>query len=196
MHSIKRVTVFCGSSPGSGPVYTNAAAELGRYLAHQKIALVYGGGRVGLMGTIANAVLSAEGHVIGVIPEALVAKEVAHQSLPDLRIVSSMHERKALMADLSDGFIALPGGCGTFEEFFEVLTWAHLGLHCKPCAILNVNDFYASILAQMDKGVIERFIRPEHREMIIVSNSIPELILKMETYRAPDIPKWIDRDQS
>lgn len=193
---IRRLCVFCGSSPGSRPEYVDAARAMGEFLAQQGISLVYGGGRVGLMGAVANATLQAGGDVIGVIPDALVAKEVAHQGLSDLRIVSTMHERKALMAELADGFVALPGGCGTFEEFFEVLTWAQLGIHEKPCGLLNVQGYYDPLLALLETGVASRFIRDEHREMVLVAHSPEELHAKMLAYHPPVVEKWIDLSES
>lgn len=188
----RRLCVFCGSSPGGDPVYIEAARDLGRYLAEQNITLVYGGGRVGLMGALADAVLDPGGEVIGVIPDALVAKEVAHQRLTDLRVVRSMHERKALMAELSNGFVALPGGCGTFEEFLEVITWAQLGMHAKPCGILNIRGYYDRLLEFVDHAVSQRFVRAEHREMVLVADRCEELLEQMRGYVAPVVPKWID----
>ena len=155
--NFRRICVFCGSNPGVNPAYKNAAAGLGRLLAERKIELVYGGGNIGLMGVLADAALEASGRVIGVIPESLMAKEVGHQGLTELRVVGSMHERKALMADLAEGFIALPGGYGTFEEFCEVVTWSQLGLHAKPCGVLNVEKYYDPLLALFDHAVKEGF---------------------------------------
>ena len=164
---------------------------MGRLLAARKITLVYGGGNVGLMGILADAVLEAGGHVIGVIPHALVAREVAHNSLPDLRVVGSMHERKALMAELADAFVALPGGYGTFEEFYEVLTWAQLGLHQKPCGLLNVEGFYNPLLSLVDHAIAERFIRPEHRALIVEAQDPDSLLSLLAHYRPPSVEKWI-----
>jgi len=192
---MKRVCVFCGSNFGLHPAYVQAAKNVGTIFASKGIELVYGGGRVGLMGAVADTVLAAGGKVIGVIPESLVAKEVAHQNLTDLRIVASMHERKALMAELSDGFIALPGGFGTFEEFCEVLTWAQLGLHKKPCGILNVVGFYNSLLELFDFAVAEGFVRQEHRSLITVETEIVDLLDKMSKYQPPTTDKWIDRSK-
>ncbi|MDB6064210.1 MAG: yvdD [Pedosphaera sp.] len=193
---IKRLCVYCGSNNGSRPAYVKAAQDMGTMLARRGIELVYGGGRVGLMGTIADATLAVGGHVIGVIPEALAAREVAHLGLKQLRVVHSMHERKALMVELSDAFVALPGGFGTLEEFCEVLTWAQLGLHRKPHGLLNVEGFYDGLLAFFDHAVAEKFIRAEHRKLV-VSESDPErlleLLLKSEL---PNLDKWIDRDES
>ena len=157
-----------------------------------EMGLVYGGARLGLMGAVADTVLAARGHVTGVIPEALVAKEVAHTGLSDLRVVASMHERKAMMGDLADGFIALPGGLGTLEEFFEVLTWAQLGLHRKPCGLLNVCGFFDGLLAFLEHSIDERFVRREHRAMVIVSSSPDSLLEQFDQYVPPVVPKWID----
>ncbi len=193
---MNKICVFCGSNNGSRLIYVEAAKNVGGFLASKSIELVYGGGRVGLMGAIADAVLAAGGKVTGVIPESLVAKEVAHQNLTDLRVVASMHERKALMAELSDGFIALPGGFGTFEEFCEVLTWAQLGFHKKPCGILNVGGFYDSLLESFDFAVAEGFVRQEHRSLITVETRIEDLLDKMSKYQPPTTDKWLDRDKT
>ncbi|MDB6029513.1 MAG: yvdD [Verrucomicrobiales bacterium] len=193
---MKRLCVFCGSSKGSRAVYAEAAEELGTLLARRGIELVYGGGCVGLMGIVADATLRAGGHVIGVIPQSLVIKEVVHEGLPDLRVVKSMHERKALMADLSDAFIALPGGFGTYEEFCEVLTWAQLGLHKKPFGLLNVAGFYDPLLALFDHAVAEEFIRPGHRELVLVDANAEMLLQRLETFRPPATSKWIHRDET
>lgn len=191
---MKRICVFCGSSPGARPDYIEAARELGQALAAQQLTLVYGGASVGLMGTIAQAVLNAGSEVIGVIPQNLVGKEVAYNDLSDLRIVGSMHERKALMAELADGFIALPGGCGTFEEFLEILTWAQLGMHHKPCGLLNVAGYYDKLLEFLDHTVDERFVRAEHRSMIIVDDNPASLLNRFRDYVPPQVEKWIDRN--
>lgn len=158
--------------------------------------LVYGGARVGLMGAVADAVLEAGGHVIGVIPEALVTREVAHTGLPDLRVVSSMHERKALMAELSDGFIAMPGGWGTFEELFEVLTWGQLGLHVKPCGLLNVDGYFDPLLAFLRHAFDEQFVRTEYERLLLVAESPLELLEQCAAYEPPQVRKWIDRASS
>jgi uncharacterized protein (TIGR00730 family) len=193
---MKRICVFAGSSSGSRPEYLAAARELGRVLAERKLGLVYGGARVGLMGALANEALAGGAAVIGVMPEALVAKEVAHGGLTELRVVKSMHERKAMMADLADGFIALPGGWGTVEEFFEILTWAQLGLHRKPCGLLNAAGYYDRLLAFVDHGVAEEFVRPEQRPMITVGASPAELLDAMASYLPPAVEKWIERSQT
>src|SRR6185436_15319620 len=190
---IGSVCVFCGSSVGSKPAYIGAALALGKILAEQKIRLVFGGGRVGLMGAIADAALQAGGEVTGVIPEHLVAREVAHQGLNELRIVKSMHERKALMAELSDAFVAMPGGLGTLEEFFEVWTWGQLGLHRKPYALLNVNGFYDPLVEFIDQLVEQKFVKPEHRQMLIVESDVAMLPVRLSSHRTPPVDKWIDR---
>lgn len=169
---------------------------MGTALAQRGIELVYGGGRVGLMGTVANAVLAAGGNVIGVIPESLVAKEVAHLGLKDLRIVQSMHERKAMMVDLSDAFIAMPGGFGTLEEFCEVLTWAQLGEHRKPHGLLNVAGFYDGFLTFIDHAVTEKFIRPVHRQLIITEKDPAHLLDLLENAELPNLDKWITPDET
>jgi uncharacterized protein (TIGR00730 family) len=190
---MRRVCVFTGSSSGRRDDYHAAAGDLGRELAARGIELVYGGASVGLMGAVADAALAAGGRVTGVIPAALVAMEVAHPGLPDLRVVSSMHERKAAMADLSDGFIALPGGWGTLDELFEVLTWAQLGLHAKPCGVLNVAGYFDPLLAFMDHMIDEGFVRAGHRPMLSVAGSAADLLSRMAAYQAPAIDKWVDR---
>jgi uncharacterized protein (TIGR00730 family) len=193
--ALQRLCVFCGSSKGTNPAYLADAQEVGRTLAQSGLGLVYGGGNIGLMGALADAALAAGGHVIGVIPEALLAKEVGHRGLPDLRVVKTMHERKALMAELSDGFIALPGGFGTFEEFFEVLTWSQLGLHPKPCGLLNVAGFFDPLLELLNHSVTEGFVRPAHRALVIVDADIRRLLAGMTAFQPPPVHKWIDRDE-
>jgi uncharacterized protein (TIGR00730 family) len=190
---MKRICVFCGSSPGARPEYVAAARRLGRTLASKGIGLVYGGAKVGTMGQLAKAALEAGGEVIGVIPERLVAKEVAFTELADLQIVGSMHERKARMVELSDGFIALPGGLGTFEEFFEALTWAQLGLHHKPCGLLNVCSYYDKLIAFLDHAVAQQFVKLEYRAMVLVDEDPTTLLEKFASYQPPEIDKaaWI-----
>lgn len=190
---IGSLCVFCGSSVGSKPAYLGAAIALGKVLAENKIKLVFGGGRVGLMGAIADATLNNGGQAIGVIPQHLVDREVAHQGLTELRVVQSMHERKALMADLSDGFVAMPGGLGTLEEFFEVWTWGQLGLHSKPYALLNVNGFYDPLVQFIDQLVVEKFVKPEHRRMLIIESDAVKLPERMASLPTPPVEKWIDR---
>ena len=190
---MKCICVFAGSNLGVRDEYSAVAQELGRALAQREVGLIYGGARVGLMGAVANAVLAARGHVTGIIPEALVAKEVAHTGLSELRVVKSMHERKATMSDLSDGFIALPGGWGTLEEFFEVLTWAQLGLHQKPCGLLNVEGYFDRLLAFLGHAIDEGFLKREYGAMVPVSSSPGALLDMMAAYRAPAVEKWIER---
>jgi len=188
---MKRIAVYCGSNKGVRPEYAIAAEQLGTLLARAKIELVYGGGMVGLMGIVADAVLKNGGHVIGVIPEKLVIKEVVHEKLPDLRVVKNMHERKALMAELSDGFIALPGGYGTFEEFFEVLAWSQLGWHQKPFGLLDIAGFYGHLMAFLDHTQSEGFIRPKHRELVLVEESPKKILQRMKAFKPPAEVKWI-----
>ncbi|HXT11353.1 MAG TPA: TIGR00730 family Rossman fold protein [Candidatus Angelobacter sp.] len=192
--SFKRLCIFCGSSSGGNGVYAQAAKTAGTELAKRGIGLVYGGGNVGLMGVIADSVLAAGGDVFGVIPEALMAREVGHRGLRDLRVVKTMHERKALMAELSDGFIALPGGIGTFEEFFEIVTWAQLGLHSKPCALFNVSGFYDPLLRLIDHAIQERFVKPTQRDLVIVESDFNTLMQRMAHHYIPHEPKWISKE--
>jgi uncharacterized protein (TIGR00730 family) len=191
-----RVCVFCGSSPGRLPAYRAGAVAFGELLAREGIGLVYGGGAVGLMGVVADASRALGGEVIGVIPEALATREIAHHALSELRVVSSMHERKAQMAALSDAFVALPGGIGTFEELFEVWTWAQLGLHQKPCALLDVAGFYGKLTGFLDDVVQEGFLRPAHRDLLIVEREPAVLLARLRSYVAPEVPKLIDSSQS
>jgi uncharacterized protein (TIGR00730 family) len=175
-----KICVFTGSRHGGRSAYAEAARRLGRALVRRHYGLVYGGGKVGLMAVIADSVLSLNGHVTGVIPDALVTKEVAHEGLSELRIVRSMHERKAVMADLSDGFIAMPGGIGTMEEFFEVLSWAQLGIHNKPCALLNAAGYYQPLIDFLDHAVAEDFLTPKHRSLLLVENEPEKLLERIE----------------
>jgi uncharacterized protein (TIGR00730 family) len=193
---VRRLCVFSGSSPGARPDYLQAAKELGGALAGRDIGLVYGGASVGLMGAVADAMLEAGGEAIGVIPQALVEREIAHPGLTDLRIVGSMHERKALMADLADGFVALPGGMGTLEELFEVYTWTQLGLHSKPLGLFDVRSYYAQLVAFLDHAVAERFVTVEHREMLVVEQRAEALLEAFARWQAPVRTKWIDRTQT
>jgi uncharacterized protein (TIGR00730 family) len=190
---MQHVCVFCGSSPGNRPVYLDAAHQTGMALVQRGIGLVYGGAQLGLMGRIADTVIEQGGNVIGVMPEHLSIKEVLHPNLPDLRIVDSMHTRKALMAELSDAFIAMPGGLGTLEELCEILTWGQLGLHRKPCGLLNVAGFFDPLLALLDHAVAEGFLRPVHRNLVLVAAVPEELLDKLASYEAPPLPKWIER---
>jgi uncharacterized protein (TIGR00730 family) len=188
---MKRIAVYCGSNKGVRPEYSAAAQELGALLAREKIELVYGGGCVGLMGMVADGALKNGGHVIGVIPEKLVIKEVVHEKLPDLRVVKTMHERKALMADLSDGFIALPGGYGTFEEFFEILAWGQLGWHQKPFGLLNISGFYSPLTQFLDHTTSEGFIRPKHRELVIIESDAGKILRRMREFQPLTEVKWV-----
>jgi uncharacterized protein (TIGR00730 family) len=190
--AMTRVCVFAGSSAGARPEYRAAAVALGQALATRGLGLVYGGARVGLMGAVADAVLAAGGQATGVIPSALAEKEVAHSGLSELHVVTTMHERKALMAELSDGVIALPGGWGTLDEFFEILTWAQLGIHQKPCGLLNARGYFDQLLAFLEHTVEEAFVRPEYRSMFTVAESPEALLEAMATLRPPAVQKWID----
>jgi uncharacterized protein (TIGR00730 family) len=188
---IKNICVNCGSNTGTRPEYLKAANDLGRYLAKNNIGIVYGGAGVGLMGAVASSALQNNGKVIGVIPESF-ADRVAHNNLTELHIVSTMHERKTMMFDLSDGFIALPGGMGTIEEIFEVLTWAQLGYHAKPCGILNICGYYDSMLAFLKNAVEQRFIRKEHKDMLLIDVDPESLLTRFNDYEAIPIEKWIN----
>ncbi|MBF0104603.1 MAG: TIGR00730 family Rossman fold protein [Deltaproteobacteria bacterium] len=190
---MKRICVFCGSSPGNKPAYITAARQLGEVLVREHLGLVYGGGNIGLMGEIARTVFKNGGDVIGVIPGALAEKELAYRELSDLRIVSTMHERKALMAELSDAFIALPGGLGTIEEFFEVLTWAQLGMHKKPCGILNIEQYFDHLMRFLEQSVQNGFIKQAHMSILLSDNSPDGLVKQIKNYTPPNIDKvaWI-----
>jgi uncharacterized protein (TIGR00730 family) len=188
--------VYCGSSSGNQEVYTQQAQEMGRELARRGLTLVYGGGCVGLMGTIADAVLAAGGQVIGVIPGFLADKELAHQGCTELHVVETMHQRKLLMADLADGFVAMPGGFGTLEELFEVLTWGQLGLHDKPVGVLNTQGFYDSLLALLDHMSGEAFLRPENRSQVLQNVSAAALLDAMEAYQPVRLEKWLTPENS
>jgi uncharacterized protein (TIGR00730 family) len=188
---VTALCVFCGSSTGHDPAYASAARTLGTLLARRGIELVYGGGNVGLMGVIADAALSAGGRVTGVMPEALIAREIGHTGITDLRVVGSMHERKAMMAALADGFIAMPGGFGTFEEFFEVVTWTQLGLHAKPAGLLNVGGFYDPLIAFLDRATAAGFIKPPHRAMVLDDRDPERLLDRVLVAEPPTVVKWI-----
>jgi uncharacterized protein (TIGR00730 family) len=190
---LKRICVFCGSSSGTGDAYLRSAAQVGELLAERGIDLVYGGGKVGLMGAVADACLAKGGHVIGVIPQLLVDKEVAHQGLTKLRVVQTMHERKALMADLADAFLALPGGFGTWDELCEVQTWAQIGIHRKASAVLNVNGYYDPLLAMADRAVSEGFLKDIHRALLLSGTDAARLLERMENYVVPAVDKWMNR---
>ncbi|NBO64226.1 MAG: TIGR00730 family Rossman fold protein [Acidobacteria bacterium] len=185
--------VFCGSSIGAKPLYRDVAVELGRAIALRQVWLVYGGGGIGLMGALADAVLAAGGQVIGVIPQALASKELAHPNLTELRIVRTMHERKAVMAELADAFLALPGGLGTFDELFEILTWAQLGIHRKPVGLLNTDHYFDPLVGMVEHAVREGFVSPLHRELIIVASSVDDWFDRLATFVPPPIStRWID----
>jgi uncharacterized protein (TIGR00730 family) len=192
MNPMKRICVFCGSSPGARPEYVQAARQLGAIVAQRKIGLVFGGGKVGMMGQLAQAVLENNGEVIGVIPKELYERKVAFNGLSDLRVVGSMHERKALMAGLADGFMALPGGLGTLEEIFEILTWAQLGMHHKPCGLLNVAGYFTPLLAFLDHVAAQGFIDAAHRLMILTSKNPEDLLRQFENYQpsTADKAEW------
>ncbi|SUX48125.1 LOG family protein [Chryseobacterium indoltheticum] len=192
---MKSITVFCGSSFGSDEIYKEQAILLGQTLAKQNIQLIYGGANVGLMGAVADGVLLEGGKAIGVLPHFLQSKEIAHQELTELILVETMHERKTKMNDLCDGVIVLPGGYGTLEEFFEMITWAQLGLHKKPIAILNINDFYDDLIKLVQNMVDKGFLKQINQEMLLVSDSIDELLEKMKNYRAPSVGKWISKEE-
>lgn len=193
---MKRICVFCGSRAGNDPAYQDAAVELGQRLAQQGIELVYGGGSVGLMGVVADAVLERGGHVIGVIPEALATRELLHARVPDMRVVPNMHARKALMAELSDAFIALPGGLGTLEELFEVVTWAQLGLHRKNVGLLDVAGFFTPLMAFLDHSIAAGFIAQAHRELIVMKRHPEELLNALHTHELPTVKKWLQPDET
>lgn len=192
-----RVCVFCGSSPGARPAYTEATEELARLLAAEGIGVVYGGGGVGLMGKLADAVLAHGGEITGVIPRALVDREIEHRQVEDMRVVGSMHERKALMAELAHAFVALPGGIGTLEELVEVFTWSQLGLHRKPCGLLDVEGYYQRLADFLDHAVQERFLLEQHRATLMVESDPGALLERLRAYRPDAVePKWIDRDET
>jgi uncharacterized protein (TIGR00730 family) len=191
---LRSICVFCGSSSGNRQEYAAAAADFGRLLGERRIRLIYGAGNVGLMGVLADAALAAGGEVIGVIPQMLVDRELAHQQITDLRIVTSMHERKALMAELSDAFVALPGGLGTYEELCEVLTWAQLGIHHKPCGYLNVLGYFDPLAHMFDHAVTEGFLRSEQRRLFISSNEPDALLRLLESHASTTAAKWSGRE--
>jgi uncharacterized protein (TIGR00730 family) len=196
MKKIKRICVFCGSSFGTQPAYREAAETLGRLLAERGIGLVYGGGCVGLMGAIANAVLVSGGEVIGVIPDSLMRREVGHNGLTKLHVVETMHERKALMADLADAFIALPGGYGTMEEFLEIVTWSQLGIQQKPCGLLNIANYWDGLLKVLDHAVDEGFLRPENSELVLVARNPKSMLERLSEWEPPaHVEKWLDREK-
>jgi len=192
---IKKICVYCGSSPGRNPAYLQAAESLARVMCERGIGLVYGGAAIGVMGAVANAVLEGGGEAIGVIPSSLAVKEVAHSSLTELHVVASMHDRKAMMAELSDGFIALPGGWGTLEEIFEILTWAQLGFHHKPCGLLNVGGYYDGLIGFLDNAFEQQFVNELCRPMLMKSREPASLLDQFAEYRAPKVRKWVGEDE-
>src|SRR4051812_16279658 len=195
LRAVKRVCVYLGSSPGGDPAYTDAVAGLARALAARGLGVVYGGGDVGLMGVLADTALAEGAEVIGVIPEGLLAREVGHRGLADLRIVADMHERKALMADLADAFVAAPGGVGTLEELVEVYTWSQLGIHAKPVGLLDTNGYWAPLAAWLDHAVEQRFLKPEHRAMLLSAPEPAELLDLLAAWSPPTVTKWLDREE-
>lgn len=188
--AVKTVCVYCGSNPGGQETYVTEARKLARVLANEGIGIVYGGAAKGLMGVLADEILAAGGNITGVIPHALQDREIAHPGLTELHVVNSMHERKALMAELADGFVALPGGFGTLEEIIEMLTWAQLRLHTKPCALYNVRDYFEGLLAFLGHMEREGFLRPQHRAMLLVADDPATLVERFRNYRAPVVEKW------
>ncbi|CAN5950948.1 unnamed protein product [Sphagnum jensenii] len=193
---IKRICVFCGSSTGTLPIYRETALTVGRLLAERGIAVVYGGGHVGLMGAVADGALQAGGKVTGIIPRSLMERELGHDGLTDLHVVGTMHERKAMMAEMSDAFIALPGGFGTYEEFFEVVTWSQLGVHRKPCGLLNLNGFYDALLALCDHATSQGFIRTVDRALVIADADPKRLIETITSTVVPESTKWLSSRQT
>jgi uncharacterized protein (TIGR00730 family) len=193
---VRRVCVYAGSNPGSDPAYADGARALATLLAERGIGLVYGGGKVGLMGVLADTALAAGGEVIGVMPQALVDREIGHRGLTEMRVVGSMHERKALMADLSDAFVAIPGGIGTLEELIEVYTWSQLGIHDKACGLLNVRGYYDPLATFLDHAVEEGFLRPQHRAVLSVAADPVELLELLAAYEPPTVGKWLELDQT
>lgn len=196
MNRIKNLCIYCGSRPGRLESYADAARKLAESMVKRDIGLVYGGASVGIMGIVANHVLQLGGRAVGVIPEALMLKEVAHHHLTELHVTPSMHARKMLMAELSDGFIALPGGIGTLEEIFEVWTWAQLGLHHKPCGLLNVEGYYDPLRKFLDHTVEEQFVQPDIRSMLIVESEPEALMARLLDYQAPRMAKWVEKDET
>lgn len=193
---IASVCIFCGSSAGVDDRYADAARDVGRLLARHGVTMVYGGGRVGLMGAAADAALEDGGRVVGVLPRSLWSREVGHTGLSELLVVDTMHERKAIMADRADAFVALPGGAGTLEELFEVWTWAQLGIHTKPVAVLNVNGFYDPLLGMVDHLVDEGFVRPAQRAMLLADDDPARLLARVEAYEAPAVTRWLTTDEA
>lgn len=192
---MKQVCVFCGSYQGSQPIYMTAAHQMGNGLAQRGLGLVYGGGRVGLMGAVADGTIAGGGKVIGVIPQSLVDRELAHKGLSELRVVASMHERKAVMAELADSFVAMPGGFGTLDELFEIITWAQLGFHRKPIALLNIGGYFDPLITFIEHMETEGFIKPEHRNAVLVKNDVDSLLDTLLAYQAPQLEKWLKKPE-
>jgi uncharacterized protein (TIGR00730 family) len=192
---MRRICVYAGSNPGSHPAYADGARALAKTLAEREIALVFGGSKLGLMGVLADTVLDAGGEAIGIMPQALIDREIGHPGLTELRIVGSMHERKALMAELSDAFVAVPGGIGTLEELIEVYTWSQLGIHQKACGVLNVDGYYDHLAAFLDHAVTQGFLRSQHRAVLSVADEPPELLDRLAAYEPPVVGKWLELDQ-
>ena len=193
---MKNICVYCGSSPGRLEAYAIGARALARALVDRNLGLVYGGAGIGLMGLVADTVLQLGGRAVGVIPAALARKEVVHKGLSELHITQSMHERKTMMAELSDGFIAMPGGIGTFEEIFEIWTWSQLGIHAKPCGLLNVAGYYDALTTFLDHAATEQFLKPQHRSLLIVEHEPEALLDRFASYQPPSVQKWLDPDET
>jgi len=193
---VRRVCVYAGSNPGSDPAYADAARALATLMAERQIGLVFGGGKVGLMGVLADTILAVGGEAIGVMPQALIDREIGHPNLTELKVVASMHERKALMAELADGFVAVPGGIGTLEELIEVYTWSQLGIHDDPCGVLNTRGYYDGLARFLDHAVQEGFLRPQHRATLFVAEDPGELLDAMAEFTPPRVGKWLELDQT
>jgi uncharacterized protein (TIGR00730 family) len=193
---MRRVCIYAGSNPGTDPAFAAGARDLATTLAERGIGVVYGGGKVGLMGVIADTALAAGGEVIGVMPQALIDREIGHPGLTELKVVASMHERKAQMADLADAFVAVPGGIGTLEELIEVYTWSQLGIHDKACGVLNVNGYYDGLVAFLDDAVDAGFLRPQHRAVLAVAETAEELLDRLAAFTPPTVAKWLELDQT
>lgn len=194
--NIQSIAIFCASSPGFDPIWMNDARHVGQYLAREGVTVVYGGGRVGLMGAVADGAMENKGKVIGVIPNFLNSKEISHSGITELISVETMHERKLKMNDLCEGIIALPGGFGTMEELFEMITWGQLGLHKKPVGLLNTNGFYNHLIAFIQQMVDAGLLKKENQDMLLVADTVDQLLDKMKNYVAPDVPKWLQKDKS
>ncbi len=193
---LQSICVFCGSQQGTRPVYAAAARELGEVLAARGIRVIYGGGRVGLMGALADSAMAAGGEVIGVIPRDLLDREVGHAALTRLEVVDSMHQRKARMAELADAFVALPGGYGTFEELFEALTWCQLGIHAKPCGLLDIDGYFAGLRQQLQRSVEDGLLRPQHAGLLAVATEVPAMLLALQRLELPELRRWLSPAQT